>query len=64
MTYHVYILQNAKGRFYIGHTDDLNRRITQHNSPEDKTDRWEFWHFPKKRRAPSIAQEARLGGGN
>ena len=32
--YHVYILENSKGRLYIGHTDNLERRLKQHNSPE------------------------------
>ncbi|MFW2479659.1 MAG: GIY-YIG nuclease family protein [Lentimonas sp.] len=31
---YVYILENLKGRFYIEHTDDLDRRLSQHNSPE------------------------------
>jgi putative endonuclease len=27
----VYILQNPKGRFYVGHTDNLGNRIASHN---------------------------------
>ena len=27
----VYILENPKGGFYIGHTDDLGNRVTSHN---------------------------------
>ena len=27
----VYVLQNPKGRFYIGHTDDLIARVANHN---------------------------------
>ncbi|MEQ9454654.1 MAG: GIY-YIG nuclease family protein [Phycisphaeraceae bacterium] len=27
----IYSLQNHASRFYIGHTDDLERRLTQHN---------------------------------
>ena len=34
--YHVYILENLKGRLYIGHTDNLERRLEQHNSAEDR----------------------------
>ncbi len=30
--YCVYVLQNREGRFYVGLTDDLPRRIDQHNS--------------------------------
>ncbi|MBC2602572.1 GIY-YIG nuclease family protein [Puniceicoccus vermicola] len=34
--FHVYILENLKGRLYIGHTEDIHRRLRQHNSPEAK----------------------------
>ena len=35
MKYWVYILQSkSTGRFYCGHTDNLERRISQHNNPE------------------------------
>jgi predicted GIY-YIG superfamily endonuclease len=27
----VYILQNPKGHFYVGHTDDLATRVASHN---------------------------------
>src|SRR2546428_5512797 len=27
----VYILQNPRGRFYTGHTDDLIKRVANHN---------------------------------
>jgi putative endonuclease len=27
----VYVLQNPAGRFYVGHTDDLERRVKSHN---------------------------------
>ncbi len=32
----VYILENPAGRFYIGHSNDLDRRISQHNDPQYK----------------------------
>ena len=32
--YHVCILENLKSRLYIGHTDNLERRLEQHNSPK------------------------------
>ena len=31
--YFMYILENLGGKFYIGQTDDLVRRISQHNDP-------------------------------
>jgi len=32
MPYHVYVIQNATGRFYIGLSDDVERRLDDHNS--------------------------------
>lgn len=44
MPYHTYILQNPAGRFYIGHTEDLNRRLDQHNSPDGKSHLGKYTH--------------------
>jgi len=33
--FHVYILQNPSGRFYVGHTSDLAARLANHNSGRD-----------------------------
>ena len=30
-TYHVYVLENTKGRFYIGQTANLEKRVIDHN---------------------------------
>jgi putative endonuclease len=30
-SYYVYILENARGQFYIGQTDDLETRVANHN---------------------------------
>ena len=30
--YHVYVIQNDEGRFYIGMTDDVIRRLNDHNT--------------------------------
>jgi len=35
--YYVYVLQNLEGKFYIGITDDVDRRIEDHN---DGRSRW------------------------
>lgn len=32
MTFWTYMLECADGRFYVGHTDDLERRIAEHQS--------------------------------
>ena len=34
MAFHVYIIENPAGRLYVGHTDDLPRRLLEHNAPE------------------------------
>lgn len=31
MWHYVYILENSKGKQYVGHTDDLNARLLEHN---------------------------------
>ena len=31
--FRVYILENSAGRFYIGYTSDLDRRLAEHNDP-------------------------------
>ena len=65
MPYFAYILQNEKGRFYIGQTDNLEARLARHN--EGKV----FWTksrgpwklvFSKKfnTRSEAIAEELRL----
>jgi len=36
VAYRVYVLQNREGKFYIGLSDDVGRRIDQHNSGESK----------------------------
>ena len=45
----MYILENARGSFYVGQTEDLARRLSQHNSADriatkynHKNGPWEF----------------------
>ncbi len=35
-TYRVYVLENRDGRFYVGVTDDVVRRVGQHNSGQSQ----------------------------
>lgn len=35
-TYQVYVLQNPTGRFYIGVSENVARRLVQHNAGESK----------------------------
>lgn len=42
--YYVYILENAQGRLYIGHTDNVQRRLNQHNNPEGKSHLGKYTH--------------------
>jgi predicted GIY-YIG superfamily endonuclease len=44
LMFHVYVLENSKGRLYIGHTEDLDRRLHQHNSPEGKEHLGKYTH--------------------
>ena len=34
MAYRVYVIRNPEGKFYIGLSDDIGRRINQHNAGE------------------------------
>ena len=48
MPYFIYILQSeSSGRYYIGHTDDLQKRVAQHNDPK-----YTLTTFTKKHRGP------------
>lgn len=42
--FHVYVLENAQGRLYIGHTEDVVRRLEQHNSPGRKEHLGKYTH--------------------
>ena len=36
MTYRVYVIQSREGKFYIGLSDDVGRRVDQHNIGESR----------------------------
>jgi len=42
----VYILENPQGRFYVGQTDDLDRRLAQHNDPETRSGKYTHKNGP------------------
>jgi putative endonuclease len=42
--YSVYVIENPQGRLYIGHTENVARRIEQHNSPEGKEHLGKYTH--------------------
>ncbi len=64
----MYILENPSGRFYVGHTDDLDRRVAEHNSPEKvgtkythKNGPWNLvWSEPQKTRPEAMARERQI----
>ena len=44
--YWVRVLENAHGRLYVGSTDDLPRRVEEHNSPEKVGTKYTHKHGP------------------
>ena len=44
--YFVYVLQNSKGRFYVGQTRDIQQRVKQHNSDEVGTGKYTLKNGP------------------
>jgi putative endonuclease len=66
--YWVYVLENARGRFYIGTSDDPERRLTEHNdstrghtSYTHKNGPWRLvWREPHPTRAAAVAREKQI----
>ncbi len=65
--YYIYVLENAKGKFYVGQTDNLERRVEQHNSPGEsrrytaKHGPWQLvWSEPHGDRASAMAREKQI----
>ena len=68
--FYVYILENPQGKLYIGHSEDLDRRVRQHNSPEGKEHLGKYTHKngpwtllgfePLSTRAEAIRREKQL----
>ncbi len=42
--FYVYVLENAKGVLYIGQTENLARRLDQHNSPDGHAHLGKYTH--------------------
>jgi putative endonuclease len=66
-TFWVYILENPAGRFYIGSTDDPDRRVREHNeqfghqSFTHKNGPWRLvWKEEHPSRASAVARERQI----
>jgi len=44
--YWVYVLQNPEGRFYVGQTPALAKRLREHNRPSPDAMTWPHKHGP------------------
>ncbi|MEN1679940.1 MAG: GIY-YIG nuclease family protein [Planctomycetota bacterium] len=42
------MLENAEGRLYVGQTDDLIRRVAQHNDADAPTSKFTAKHGPRR----------------
>ncbi len=64
----VYILQNPDGKFYVGHTDDLDLRLHSHNRTDRtlgkftrKNGPWELvWSEGHPTRSSAMARERQI----
>lgn len=65
-----YILENAAGKFYIGSTEDLDRRVIDHNDPSRSRSKYTEKHSPWKlvwsesyaTRSEAMAREKQIKG--
>ncbi len=63
-----YILENAQGKYYVGQTDDLDIRLTNHNRTDRvlgkftrKNGPWVLvWSEPHSTRSPAMARERQI----
>ena len=68
MPFFAYILENAEGRFYVGHTDDLDQRLSEHNAAEKvgtkfthKNGPWRLiWHEQYPSRSEAMKRERQI----
>jgi putative endonuclease len=71
MWHFVYILKNQQGIQYIGHTQDLNARLREHNEGRvDATKQRRPWHFAwfcayqEKKAAIAFEKHVKTGSGS
>lgn len=43
--YYVYFLKNEKGKIYYGSTNDLKRRISEHNNDKSRSTKGHIWRL-------------------
>jgi LAO/AO transport system kinase len=66
--FHVYMLRCADGSFYVGHTDELQRRVAQHEAGElpgythERRPVSLVWHQETATREEALAAEMRIKG--
>ena len=66
----VYVLENQAGKFYVGHTDDLSRRLGEHNAEEKigtkythKNGPWKLvWSENHADRSSAVMRERQIKG--
>ena len=66
--FHVYILENIEGRFYIGQTENLEKRILDHNRTDcvkgkfaRKNGPWKLvWHEQHPSRSSAMIREKEI----
>jgi predicted GIY-YIG superfamily endonuclease len=64
----VYLLENIAGRLYVGHSDDLDRRVRQHNEPlpglgkfTHRNGPWQLvWSEPHPTRSAAMIREREI----
>lgn len=64
----VYVLENSAGKFYVGQTDDLDRRVREHNDQcaagtkfSPKNGPWTLvWSEPHCSRALAMQRESQI----
>jgi predicted GIY-YIG superfamily endonuclease len=66
--FYVYVLRNDNGRFYVGQTEDLERRLGEHDAGLTFSTRnkgpWRLVHYEEvSSRAEAMARERQLKSG-